>query len=271
MVFVLSCTKREEPKIPTEKRGFNAQHIQEMIQMKEYDLAEQQLKLELQSNPRNNLARVLWASIYLQKANITIRDYFLLNDIFSQKFERKEMGFLNAHTLNAISQNKNEPALQLLKDLNEAVIDAEILQSQLAQIPLIDPVSAELVYQSLLILEKLDTPKDGDRLFRGLAKLIYFKYQWSLGNFIEVGGGRFCDQRLSSLKHRVDVFRRYVPLMVEDLSFGLRNGKSMRAMADSLRLALGEILKLIASFSDLRSSVRVTVQALHVEKISCDF
>jgi hypothetical protein len=271
LLLASACTKKQEEARPREAE-LNVEHIQEMIHKKEFDLAESELNFHLQKNPKFNQARVLLASVYLQKADVTIKDYFLLNDIFSQKFDRRQLGFLNPILLESIGEKPNDPLLAALKGINETAIDVAVLQSQMDQIPEIDHSAALNIHRALRVIEPLDQPKDGDRLYRGLVKLIYFKYLWDKGRFLPIGPEKICDLKLKNLNRRLDTIYRYVPLMLEDLSYGVKgNRQSMQNSAANIRSVLEQAQVAILRLGELSRSVSEALSQDQKDKVKCDF
>lgn len=269
--FTVACERKADLS-ESERQERHYQMIQEHIHHNRLAEAEREILNTLEQNADDVRANVLYASLYLRKANITIQDYFKIHQAFSADVNVEELGFLN-NNLRVSLDEKRETSkdIEMLLRLNELYGASSYLDRQLGLIPEIDRAQAGNLYQALLKLENLDADMDsGDRLFRGTIKLIYFKFLWRKEVFFPTRLPELCGWTLQQWTSKIDIVRSYLPLMIEDVSFGLpKNQERMMTTANDIRRSSDEFKKVIVGLLTGHQQLNQVLQAAGAGGVLC--
>ncbi len=217
LVLSLACSRHE----PLNDED-HFRRIQTQIEKQEYVEAEKDLQAILQSQPQNQRARMILASLYVRKAGITLDDYFQLERLSRLDKEPKQLllDFSNLKKIEVPANSDYAQMIRFLEQLNLAVTRFQEISDKFDHLPVVSDEGSENLVKALIELEKIEQPSNGQALFRGVIKLYYFKYLWQTGKFLEFGERRFCSQTVGALADRLGKLEIFIVSLLRDVAHG---------------------------------------------------
>lgn len=273
MGFSTSCTRYRDA--DTEDR---LEKIQQKIDGEQYEESIQELNEILKSEPSNERARVILASVYIRRAGITVKNYFDLARIATIEASASEplidVASLKKLAGENVSQIKN--LTSFLQKINESTAMADQIIKKFEAIPSVSEPSAIDLQRALIILEQMRAPTEGMLLYRGVIKLYYFKYLWVNQLLLPIGENRLCASRLTDIAQKIKVMNDYSFKMIIDISHGFPNEtKDIKTKAQEISASLlgaqNYLMNLSSSGQTLRQVVTSQLKEFNVRNFSCDF
>lgn len=270
---LLSCHRHEKPSVED-----HFQKIQERIDRKEYQEAEAEVNSILESEPQNERARMILASISVHRAGITLKDFFYLEKLV--RLEEKPTLQLAAleglEKLEVSKQSALGKSFEFLQQVNLIAGRAQEIADKFEQIPVVSDESAQHLQAALTELGKIESPQDGNALYRGVIKLFYFKYLWKTGYFLKFGGKNFCSNTVSILQLKLSEFDSYVGSMILDVGRGFPKSRhEFERHAVELSRGVLEAQKFLYSIQKKAQTVEQLILSLardqEIEGVKCDF
>jgi hypothetical protein len=264
-ILLVSCTEPRRDLVED-----RLERVQVKIDQGLYDESISDLNEILKKDPNNEKARTVLASVYVRRAGIAVKDYFVIYNVFSQDSESEE-DVLDLESLKTLGLSDKElkPWQDLLIQVNESGKLAKRIEQKFNQIPELEQSSAKNIYLALLELEKLKTPSAGSSLYRGVIKLLYFKYLWKAQKLIPLGSGQFCKQKISDLENRIEITKTFTVSMIRDVAHGTPKSKAdLLKTAQSLEKDLSEGIRFLRGLS---LGSQTVAKVLANESFQCDF
>lgn len=270
---VSGCTNKESA-----DQQDQLDHIQQKIDQKMYDSAIAELEQILTKEPDHKRARTILASVYIHRSGLSVREYFQLQKIFNNDDDSVQP-LLNIEVLESFEVKKDSDlgkAINFLKELNKVTFESQKLAKKFAKIPDLDLSQAKDVYQALLELEKLKEPTRGMSLYRGMIKLIYFKYLWESDQFLKVKEHKICSTSIRRLNDQLEIMKNYTVSMIKDVAEGVpKSEEDFKKNADQINKAISQTQKTIRGLGDLQATVNEVVsqvvQTADIKGFKCNF
>jgi hypothetical protein len=273
MLLVCSCTRYEKPE-PTDR----FQKIQQKISDHKEEDAEIELEEILKQDPENQRARVILASIFIQRAGISIRDYLDLEKV-ARPGEEKPHATIDLEKIDQLKieeKSKLGQAVNFLNDVNTASILLQEIGEKFNRLPVVTEASSNEIWKALQELDKIKEPTAGNALYRGVIKLFYFKYLLANQKFLAIGHGQFCALKLHQLQSKLKIFASYTVGMIRDLGRGYPKKQadlelqaaSIQSQFQKADVWLSEQKKSELSVAEIFSDL---AKAQAIEGVKCEF
>jgi hypothetical protein len=265
LVFQNSCTEKRSS--VTENR---LERIQVKIDNGSYEESISELNEILKKEPENQKARAILGSVYVRRAGIAVKDYFTIHGIFTEPMPEEPDVFEMAPAVDLLSKDeKLKVWIPVLEKINTGAKQLKQINRKFTQIPDISEESAQDIYLALLELEKIEKPTNGNHLYRGIIKLIYFKYLVSHQKLIPMGERKLCSLRIFELSDRAEMTKNYMVDMILDLSFGFPNEKAeLEELAQNIEKPLNEVVRFLKNYGNQNQMI---FKVLQTEGLQCVF
>lgn len=252
--------------------------IQQKIDHKRYDEAEAELQQILQKEPDNKRARTILASVYVHRAGISVREYFMLEALLHDD-ESSVKPLINIDVLEKLEIKKDsqfQKALNFLKQVNAVAVQSQKMAEKFEKIPLLNEKSAVDVYRALMELERLNEPTRGMSFYRGVIKLIYFKYLWETEKFIKIGDNKLCSTSMSKLNNQLETLKNYSVGMINDIASGVpKSEEQFKKMSLELNKSVSRAQSFVNALGNSQSKVseviNQVVQTADIKGFKCSF
>lgn len=271
---VLSCTRYRQS--DTEDR---LEKIQRQIDNDQYEESIHQLQEILKSEPNNDRARAILASVYVRRAGVVVKNYFDLAKIATMTDTESSEPVIDTQSLKKIEEQGGAPVKNLavfLRKVNETAAQADKIVKKFEAIPVVSNQSARDLQSALLNLEEMKDPTPGMLLYRGIIKLYYFKFLWVNHALLPVGDGRLCSLSAIEIARKLKIMNEYSFKMMIDIAAGFpkemesiaKQARQFQAVMSSAQIYL---LKLPNSELSLKQIFKLQLKDLNVRNITCDF
>lgn len=273
-MLVLTGCQRHEP-VTQEDR---LRDIQAQIDRKEYNQAEDQLQAILKAEPDNQRARVILASISVNKAGITLKDYLQLEEL--SRLEKTESSLVvDSKVLEKLKILDAEPVADVigfLSGLNATAAKAQLIFERFEKIPVVNDEAASHLEMAIEELEKVSAPQTGTSFYRGIIKVFYFRYLWKTDKLLQMKQRKICSRKAGDLAGALVSFQSLTISMVRDVAQGFP--KSNERFLEQVR-ELEENFKAALGWLDAQKDQQKTIQVLlekwardiKVEGFKCEF
>lgn len=266
MTFLVSCNGA----VPREEYRFSYDQVKAQIDAGNFDEAQYDLEEQLRFHPEDNHARVLLGSVYVARAGISIKDYFRLYRIFQAPKSAKK-SFIQPEILRQATATSKDLGKKLkgIDDFYGTMID---IRDRFSKIRKLSEEQALYLRQAILELNLLPSPAPGQLFYRGIVKLIYFKYLFENDLFFSFQKGKVCSTSVKNLRRQVDTFRIYFSGMLNDVAHGYpEQQKSIESFSRGSSTALNLFLFALSTGDQERKFSDLLREAMPKEKIKCDF
>lgn len=214
LMVVVSCNHQP----PSNDVEFSYERIKTLIDLGELEQAQDELNEQLQYDPQDNQARVLLASIHVARAGLSLKDYFRLYRIFNAPKEDSYVLFRSEVIREAEKSNKD--VVKTLKGLDAFYGTVSDLQARFGQIQTLNETQAGHMRLALVELNRLTKDAQGPMFYRGIMKLIYFKYLLQNDGFFAIQKKKVCTTTVRKIRSQLVEFQNYTTGMLTDLAFG---------------------------------------------------
>jgi hypothetical protein len=214
-LLILSACSIEKNK-ETDTTSYKIEQIQRKIQNQSYQEAEADLDSLLKKEPDNLEVRMTYASLFVHKAGIKVKDYFKLEEAFAKE-DKKESS----------EPQQRTSFLPIFDQVLLVSKQSQELQKRLDKITLINKTQAEEIAKAIAILNQLTGPKvtAGMHLYRAVIKTYYFKYEWSLDLYLPQNTTQLCKRKISQLSQNIESLNQQLSDILVDYSKGLPNSR----------------------------------------------
>lgn len=266
VVFVVSCNPRPKE----DNSNFSYERIKSLIDLGELDQAQDELAEQLRFEPRDDQARVLLASVHVARAGISLKDYFRLYRVFNAP---KEEGYVlfRSEVIHEAEKSNKEIA-KTLKGIDAFYATMSDLQARFGKIQTLDATQASHLRAALLELGRLTTAEQGPFFYRGIIKLIYFKYLLQNDGFFALQKKKVCNTSLQKVRTQLDSFQNYTTGMLSDLAIGYPKQKEAVGNFNREFKKAIQLFQMVLSSGNQEKSLRSLVLTTFPErKLQCDF
>lgn len=276
MMALLSLSACEKKAQPTE--ADQLENIQSKIDHQLYDESIEELEQILSKDPENKRARTILASVYVHRAGISVREFFILESLFRDEAAPVKP-LINIDVFEKLELKKDsqfQKALEFLKKVNTIVSDSQKISEKFQKIPLLENQQAVDIYRALQELEKIQGAPAGISLYRGTIKLIYFKYIWETNQLLSIGSGKMCSSSMKKLNSQLEILKNFTVGMVQDIAVGVPKSEvEFRKKAASLHGSISKAQSLVANLGSaqmtLTEVINQVVQTTDIKGFKCSF
>lgn len=275
LLLLVSCAKPD-----SESNLSRSEKAKLFIQNKEYADAEKIL-LDESEQKNGDIEKVMLASIYVNRAEISIDDYFKFEKIFRDDVEKTESIVGLPKQILSLQSSKNG-FLKLIFDffngIDKFLTGLHDFNKKVDLIPKIDQQGYEQLMKASLVLKELERPTKGQFLFRGIVKIIIFRYDLENQNFFQIGDSKLCSQKLMDFQNSLVRFRTQTISMLNDLQQGLPKesdkianlSKQIENDIVGIEQVVGRIWTVDLNLADSLNEL-ATRSGLEIGEIQCQF
>ncbi len=272
--MLLACERHE----PLTQKD-HLQQIQAQIDRKEYAQAEEQLQAILKAEPANERARVILASISVNKAGITLKDYFQLEEMARLGKSEPSGSVLDLGLLEKLGGSHNprlEEALHFLAGLDVALSKSQKVFETFEKIPVVSDDSALHLQQALDELEKIEAPQAGTSFYRGIVKVFLFRHLWKTDKLLQLKSRKLCSRKVGELARILFFFQKFMVSMVRDVAQGFpKSNQRFLEQVEQFDVSFKSARVWLVGQRDVQSTVQQilekTASENKIEGFKCDF
>lgn len=275
VLWTTACAKKD-----SEQELSRTEQARLHIQNQEYQEAEK-LLLDEKVEKNGDVEKTLLASIYVHQAGISISHYFKFEQIFKDDGEEQQVELGLPTQLLGLESSKN-PYLKILLDffkgVDQILRSTRTLSNKIQSIPKVSQSEYQNLQKAESVLGDLESPTKGQFLFRGIVRLVMFRYMLENGMFFEGSDQDLCASKLIEFQNSVVSFKSYISKMLDDVAGGLpKDASKIAEISKQINQDLGQVESVITKFWTLNSSLQDSINTvadkagLDVGEIECRF
>ncbi len=270
VISLASCHETKKTPLFNERVG----EIQYLIDQKKYSQGLSEIESLLRENPKNERLLALKASLYLHRAGIGIKDLLSLETTLSRpvKVEQQLIPLFWYK-----GQKANAPLTDIIRKLNQFVAELTEFNYRIGNIQLLTHEQYRDSQLSLDALNQILYPSAGVSLYRGLIRILNFKYLWTQGQLLNISLEELCSSSIKNLRSTAKTTITLVQEILQDMTIGApRSGVELQKISNQIQIEFKNLDVFLEHYETQAQNVSDMIQILWEiqnpetkEQISC--
>ncbi len=255
-ILLTSCQETKKKSLFTER----VSEIQYLIDQKKYNEGLVEIDSLLKMNPQNERILSLKASLYLHRAGISIKDLLILENTLSRpvKVEQQLVPLFWFK-----GQKTTAPLTKVLRNLNQFLSEITVFNYRVGNIPLLTDIQYQDSLLSLDTLDQIQNPSPGISLYRGLIRILNFKYLWTQGQFLNISLEKLCASSIKDIRTKANITTNTVQNILQDMILGLpQSNLELQKISNQLKIEFTQFDDFLNHYEVQAQSISEMIQIL---------